>query len=148
MSLSLFLWFFTAYLKDFLDSLSETKGVHTVGHSYLQCKHTHKHTQPLTVGKLLINECVDSGSAAVCYSPALWFFPLRDVYTWVRLAFQRLHLDLHQELRKGKQCGSACGKSCACDVVVEWAHDMLLYLLMRWLDSRLKNVCLINTWYG
>lgn len=45
MSQSLFLWFFIAsHLKDLLDSLSGSEGVCTVGHSYLQCKHTHTHT--------------------------------------------------------------------------------------------------------
>lgn len=92
MSLSLLLWFLTAHLKDFLDSLSGSGEVYTVGHSYLQCKRTH--TQPLTVSKLLINERVDSGSGLrLLLSRLSDVFLLEMFTTCVRLAFQRVHSD-------------------------------------------------------
>lgn len=102
MSLSSLVCFITAHLKDFLDGLAGIEVVYTVGHSYVQCKHTHTFTQPVTVGKWLEIERVDSDS--VCYSPDI-FLPGMCT-TCVRLAFQRVHL----ELRKGERRGGACGK--------------------------------------
>lgn len=141
MSLFLLLWFFAAHLKDFLDILSGSEGVCTVGHSYLQCKHTHTFVPPLTVGKLLINERVDSGSGPrLPLSRSLMFSSRRCLPHVFKTGISKSFLWICMgELRKGAQCGC-----CPCDVVAESTHYMLRHILMKRRDSRLKTVCLIN----
>lgn len=90
------------------------------------------------MGKLLINERVDSGSAS-----ALLLSRLSDVFlpemfaTCVRLAFQRAHLDL-QRATEERQGDVAVHVEKVARVMWRWSRRTICCI--TWRDGRLKIV--------